>query len=158
MPGSSGMLIDGRFRSTPLRTVSVADRWNCVRGDVEGQARVAGLGQVDPTAAEVERVGRRVEVLLDHRGLRGRLQGGLDLTRRPVRVQGDAAAPRTRRCAGTTSRCRRWPGSTRRSGPLAMLSGVGVLPARICTPGAVTSGLSQLPPGPRDENAAITSP
>src|SRR5438034_3875382 len=34
----------------------------------------------------------------------------------------------------------------------------GVMPARICTPGAVTSGLMKSPTGPRDENAAITSP
>src|SRR3989304_8537511 len=36
--------------------------------------------------------------------------------------------------------------------------GVGVLAARICTPGAVASGLIQPPAGPRDENAAIMSP
>jgi hypothetical protein len=34
----------------------------------------------------------------------------------------------------------------------------GESPARICTPGPVTSGLMKLPPGPREENAAITSP
>jgi hypothetical protein len=33
-----------------------------------------------------------------------------------------------------------------------------VVPARICTPGAVTSGLMKSPSGPRDENDAITSP
>ena len=33
-----------------------------------------------------------------------------------------------------------WPG-----GPPATSSGVGVLPARICTPGAVMSGLMKLP-------------
>ncbi len=43
-------------------------------------------------------------------------------------------------------------------GPPAISSGVGVLPARIWTPGAVTSGLIPKPPGPRDEKAAITSP
>ena len=43
-------------------------------------------------------------------------------------------------------------------GPSMTLSGTGVWPARICTPGAVTSGLMNSPPGPRDENAAITSP
>src|SRR5690349_18845515 len=43
-------------------------------------------------------------------------------------------------------------------GPASMASGVGVLPARIWTPGAVTSGLMYRPPGPRDENAAMTSP
>ena len=36
--------------------------------------------------------------------------------------------------------------------------GVGEAPARICTPGAVMSGLMKWPPGPRDEKAAITSP
>jgi hypothetical protein len=42
-------------------------------------------------------------------------------------------------------------------GPPAGDSGVGVCPARICTPGAVTSGLMNRPAGPREENAAITS-
>ena len=36
--------------------------------------------------------------------------------------------------------------------------GVGEAPARICTPGAVTSGFRYIPPGPREEKAAITSP
>ena len=39
-----------------------------------------------------------------------------------------------------------------------MLSMIGVLAARICTPGAVISGLMTRPAGPRDENAAMTSP
>ena len=43
-------------------------------------------------------------------------------------------------------------------GPSVLASGVGVWPARICTPGAVMSGLMNRPPGPRDEKAAITSP
>ena len=46
-----------------------------------------------------------------------------------------------------------WPG-----GPPAGSSGVGVWPARICTPGAVMSGLMNWPPGPREEKLAITSP
>ena len=44
-----------------------------------------------------------------------------------------------------------WPG--------APMNGVGLLPARICTPGAVTSGLmmsAAAPSGPRDENTAIS--
>ena len=36
--------------------------------------------------------------------------------------------------------------------------GVGVLPASTCTPVEVTSGLRYAPRGPREENAAITSP
>ena len=43
-------------------------------------------------------------------------------------------------------------------GPAATSVGVGVLPARIWTPGAVTSGLRNSPTGPRELNAAITSP
>ena len=39
-----------------------------------------------------------------------------------------------------------------------MSSGVGVMPARIWTPGAVMSGLMTRPAGPRDEKAAMTSP
>ncbi len=44
-------------------------------------------------------------------------------------------------------------------GPLSAVvwSGCGVVPARTWTPGATTSGLSQSPSGPRDENDAITS-
>src|SRR3954464_13045719 len=44
-------------------------------------------------------------------------------------------------------------------GPLSAVvwSGWGVVPARTCTPGAVTSGLIQSPSGPRDENEAIMS-
>ena len=42
--------------------------------------------------------------------------------------------------------------------PGPRLRRTGVLPARICTPGAVMSGLRNWPPGPRDENAAMTSP
>ncbi len=45
-----------------------------------------------------------------------------------------------------------WP-----AGPPATTSGVGVFPARICTPGAERSGLRNCPPGPRLENAAMTS-
>ncbi len=45
------------------------------------------------------------------------------------------------------------------AGPDATSVGVGVLPARICTPGAVMSGFRKpSPPGPREENAAMTSP
>src|ERR1700752_67786 len=43
--------------------------------------------------------------------------------------------------------------------PGAPRNGVGVLPARITTPGAVTSGLMRsgaAPLGPRDENAAMS--
>src|SRR6266700_4139605 len=36
--------------------------------------------------------------------------------------------------------------------------GVGVLPARICRPGAVMSGLTQSLPGPRDEKKVTRSP
>src|SRR3954451_20601950 len=44
------------------------------------------------------------------------------------------------------------------AGPLAGSIGVGVLPARICTPGAVMSGLRKSPIGPRELNDAMTSP
>src|SRR6266511_1869963 len=47
-----------------------------------------------------------------------------------------------------------WPGAPRKA--------VGVLPARMFTPGAVTSGLRMSPPpamlGPRDEKSAIVLP
>ena len=43
-------------------------------------------------------------------------------------------------------------------GPAETSMGVGVLPARICTPGAVMSGLMNCPAGPREENEAMTSP
>src|SRR4051812_41181060 len=44
-------------------------------------------------------------------------------------------------------------------GPLSAVvwSGCGVVPASTWTPGAVTSGLTQSPSGPRDENDAIMS-
>ena len=35
--------------------------------------------------------------------------------------------------------------------------GVGVVPARICSPGAVTSGLMKSPTGPREEKKVISS-
>src|SRR4029079_16797980 len=46
-------------------------------------------------------------------------------------------------------------------GPVAMSTDLGVWPARICTPGAVMSGLltpSDWPGPPRELNEAITSP
>ena len=43
-------------------------------------------------------------------------------------------------------------------GPPATSSGTGVWPARIWAPGAETSGLIQLVPGPRDEKPVMTSP
>ena len=58
------------------------------RGLVEGQAGIARLRQVDAAAADVERVGRRDAVRLGHAGeLRGRLEGRLDLARRPGGVK-----------------------------------------------------------------------
>ena len=38
------------------------------------------------------------------------------------------------------------------------MTGVGVFPARIWIPGAVTSGLTKSPSGPRDEKKVISSP
>src|SRR5690606_25046022 len=43
-------------------------------------------------------------------------------------------------------------------GPLATSTGVGVVPAMTCTPGAVMSGFRKSPTGPRELNAAMTSP
>src|SRR3954466_1998872 len=43
------------------------------------------------------------------------------------------------------------------AGPFVIPVGCGVIPASTWIPGAVTSGLTQSPSGPRDENDAITS-
>ncbi len=43
-------------------------------------------------------------------------------------------------------------------GPPTGLAGVGVIPARIWIPGAVTSGFTKSPSGPLDEKNVITSP
>ena len=120
--------------------------------------RVAGLGQVDATAAEVERVGGGDAVLLGDRGLGRGLQRGLDLARASSPGAARTPGPRRRRRAATTSRCPRWPGTVCPAGRPPASSSVGVLPARMCRPGAVTSGLRKCPPGPREENVAITSP
>ena len=95
---------------------------------------------------------------LTHVGDRRGHQRRLDLPGRPV---GCSALQQDRR-AGDVRRRHRGAGDglevLARRARRRCSSGVGVLPARICTPGAVMSGLMNEPAGPREENAAMTSP
>ncbi len=167
-PRVSSSAAPGMHRRVDRRQVEVdgvervgAQRGSC-RRRLASNVRPGLLGdvEVDAAGAHVERIGRRRQVLLDDVGRRRRHQRRLDLARRPRTGAAPSSGSPSRRCAATTSTCRRSPGRTRLAGRRATPSsvGTGVCPARICTPGAVMSGLMKSPAGPRDENAAITSP
>ena len=147
-PACTGALIDGMLRCDGVDRVG--RRARPCRSAVSSNVRpgLPAVVEVDAAGADVERIGRRDQVLLDDVGGRRRHQRRLDLAR--ASSPGAAALSRMRRrrrCAATTSTCRRSPGSTRRAGRSATLSGVGVWPARICTPGAVMSGLMNVAAG-----------
>ena len=131
------------------------------RGRVERDRDVGRLLDREPARPRVEGIEGRRPVLVEELLRRGeRHERRLDLARR--RSSGGAPAPalpRPRR-AGSTSTSPGSPGRARRRASVDVPAS-GVLPARICTPGAVMSGLldaEQLGGPPRELKGAIRSP
>ena len=109
---------------------------------IERHQRRQGSVGTDRSRATIERCGGRGAVLLEDALQRGRHQRGLDLTGRPVRVCRLDEGRDARRVRARHRRALRWPGrAPRRACSGRRRPGSGVMPARICTPGAVTSGL-----------------
>ena len=85
-PGRTGALIDGMLRSIAL-TGSPLSAANLAAVSSRRQAARCWPAQVDPAGAQVERVGRGGQVLLDHAVLAVVIMRRLDLAGRPARVQ-----------------------------------------------------------------------
>ena len=145
--------------------VFASQRWLALRlevgrGRVERDRDVGGPLDREPARAGVEGIEGRRPVLVDELPGRGeRHERRLDLPRRPARVE----RPHQRRRAGDVRarhrRPLRSPGRARPRG-VGGVDRSGVLPARICTPGAVMSGLptpSSWSGPPRELKAAIRS-